>query len=166
MPRYQQMRAVLPLLVVALVGACENANTPAEPRFSEVARNGDYVQIDRFGRPAIATVFIPTNERDQFNLAVPANDRADFTGELVAKLTAFGYPDPAGLAAVLLPDIQGIDLSQPTTFLNGRRLQDDVITAELGIIFGTNVALNDDHVDANDKLFLSAFPYLAEPHIS
>jgi hypothetical protein len=52
-------------------------------------------------------------------------------------------------------------LSQPTGFLNGRRLSDDVITAELGLIFGSNAALNDDHVDANDRSFLGAFPYLA-----
>jgi len=40
-----------------------------------------------------------------------------------------------------------------------------VITAELHLIFGSNAALNDDHVDANDKAFLPTFPYLAGPHI-
>jgi hypothetical protein len=70
-----------------------------------------------------------------------------------------------GLASVLLPDIQPVNTSQPSGFLNGRRLQDDVITAELGIIFGGNAALNDDHVDQNDKPFLAAFPYFAPPHL-
>jgi hypothetical protein len=39
-----------------------------------------------------------------------------------------------------------------------------VITAELGLIFGANAELNDDHVDANDRVFLPGFPYLAAPH--
>ncbi|HET9515115.1 MAG TPA: DUF4331 family protein [Gemmatimonadales bacterium] len=84
---------------------------------------------------------------------------------MVAVLTAFGHPDPAGLADALLPDIQPIDVTQPTGFLNGRRLQDDVITAELGLIFGGNAALNDDHVDQNDLPFELAFPYVASPHL-
>ena len=64
---------------------------------------------------------------------------------------------------MLLPDILTVDTSAPSQFLNGRGLSDDVITAELGIIFGTNDALNDDHVDANDAQFLTTFPYLAAP---
>ncbi len=40
-----------------------------------------------------------------------------------------------------------------------------MITAELGLIFGANAALNDDHVDANDKPFLGQFPYLAAPSV-
>src|SRR2546430_10779738 len=35
------------------------------------------------------------------------------------------------LADALTPDIQPIDVSQPTGFLNGRKPDDDVITAEL-----------------------------------
>jgi len=106
-------------------------------------------------------VFIPTAERDAYNQGTPATDRANYTDEVVARLTAFGHPDPAALAAALLPDVQPINTSLPTAFLNGRRLQDDVITAELGLIFGSNAALNDDHVDANDQPFLATFPYLA-----
>jgi hypothetical protein len=121
--------------------------------------------VDRFGLPAIATVFIPSAQKDAYNAAQPSNDRAEFTDEVVAVLTTFGHPDPAGLAAVLLPDIQPVNTSQPSGFLNGRRLQDDVITAELGIIFGGNAALNDDHVDQNDKSFLATFPYFAPPHL-
>ena len=36
-----------------------------------------------------------------------------------------------------------------------------VFTGQLGLIFGSNAALNDDHVDANDQPFLATFPYLA-----
>ena len=40
-----------------------------------------------------------------------------------------------------------------------------MITAELHLIFGSNAALNDDHVDTNDEPFLATFPYLAAPHV-
>ncbi len=128
-----------------------------------VLLNRPVSQMDRFGLPAIATVFIPTVQKDAFNTAQPSGDRSAFGSFVVSTLQAFGHPDPTGLANVLLPDIQPINTAQPSGFLNGRRPQDDVITAELGIIFGSNAALNDDHVDANDKAFLSSFPYLAGP---
>jgi len=124
-----------------------------------------YVQEDRFGLPAIATVFISTATKDAYNQAGPAGDRATYRGQVVDKLIAFGndMATANALADALLPDIQPIDLTAATGFLNGRKLDDDVITAELGLIFGSNAALNDDHVDANDKPFLSVFPYLAAP---
>jgi Domain of unknown function (DUF4331) len=55
-----------------------------------------------------------------------------------------------------------------TNVLTGRRLSDDVITVELILIFGgpeatSNPGLTDDNVDANDKTFSDAFPYLATP---
>ena len=125
-----------------------------------------FTQNDRFGLPAINTVFIPTAQKQDFNRAVPANDDAQFRDEVLATLSAFGVVGaPAeGLADAVLPDIQPIDTSVPTAFLNGRKPTDDVITGELMLIFGANADLNDDHVDANDKAFLATFPYLAEPH--
>jgi len=143
-----------------LAASCQNPTEPGSGEAS-VLLNATLMQEDRFGLPAIATVFIPTAERDAYNQGTPATDRANYTDEVVARLTAFGHPNPAGLAAALLPDMQPINTSLPTAFLNGRRLQDDVITAELGLIFGSNAALNDDHVDANDQPFLATFPYLA-----
>jgi len=124
-------------------------------------------QEDRFGLPAIATVFIPTDLKDAYNQAAPAGDRANFKSLIVATLMAFGQDAASAnaLADALTPDIQPINTAQPSGFLNGRRPQDDVITAELGLIFGSNAALNDDHVDANDKPFLVTFPYLAGPHV-
>ncbi len=163
---------VRPLGLLALTGAlaigCSSDNgglsapDSEEPTFS-VLLNRPATQVDRFGLPAIATVFIPSAQDDAFNAAQPSGDRAAFGSFVVSRLQAFGHPDPTGLANVLLPDIQPINTAQPSGFLNGRRLQDDVITAELGIIFGSNAALNDDHVDANDRPFRSTFPYLADP---
>ncbi len=146
------------LAAVVALGAAACDGDPAGPNLA-----ADYVQLERMGLPAIATVFIPTAQKDAYNQAAPVGDAATYTDEVVAVLTAFGHPAPATLAGALLPDILPIDVSQPSGFLNGRRLLDDVITAELGLIFGSNADLNDDHVDVNDKAFLAAFPYLAAP---
>ncbi len=142
-------------------------------------------QIDRMGRPAIATVFIPNNpfepagsepsQKNAYNAAHPRDDRASFRGEVVDTLTALyslndgAGDDPSddaakisGLADVLLPDILTFDTASSAGFLNGRRLADDVIDAELGLV--TEGAVTSDCVSANDKAFLGAFPYLAGPH--
>ncbi len=149
------------LLVTGLlsVAACSDNDGGGPGAFREAT------QSDRFGLPAIATVFIPSDQKDAYNEAVPATDQAMFRQFVVDKLTAFGNSDPDALADALLPDIQPINTSQESGFLNGRRPQDDVITAELGLIFGANTDLNDDHVDANDRAFLASFPYLAAPHL-
>jgi hypothetical protein len=66
-------------------------------------------------------------------------------------------------------------MTAPTSFYNGtqvltgRALADDVIDVELILIFGgatgaSNPGLTSDHVNANDKPFLSSFPYMASPH--
>lgn len=157
------IRLLLPLAAtsVLLSAACEENNDPMGPSEEQT-----FTQVDRFGLPAINTVFIPTAQKQDFNRSVPSGDRAQFRDEVLATLSAFGVVGAAaeGLANAVLPDIQPIDTSIPTAFLNGRKPSDDVITGELMLIFGANADLNDDHVDANDKPFLSSFPYLAEPH--
>jgi hypothetical protein len=157
---------VLPVVAAGLLlAACQESSGPFADRQvrAGVLINARLVQEDRFGLPAVATVFIPTALKDAYNTDVPANDRTTYKPLIVAKLLAFGVDAATAdaLGNALAPDIQPIDLSQPTGFLNGRRLSDDVITAELGLIFGSNAALNDDHVDANDRSFLASFPYLA-----
>lgn len=142
-------------------------------------------QIDRMGRPAIATVFIPNNpfeakgtepsQKNKYNAGSPATDRARFRAEVVDSLTTLhSLNDSAGdnkaddrkkiddLADVLLPDILTFDTAKSGGFLNGRRLADDVIDAELGLI--TEGASTTDCVSKNDKAFGAAFPYLAAPH--
>ena len=86
-----------------LAASCQNPTEPGSGEAS-VLLNATLMQEDRFGLPAIATVFIPTAERDAYNQGTPATDRANYTDEVVARLTAFGHPNPAGLAAALLPD--------------------------------------------------------------
>lgn len=132
-------------------------------------------RIDRMGRPAINTVFnITDGEKDLSNLVNPADDRSTMKDTTVAVLNALsavvvhagatGYT-PAqinAIANVLLPDTLRIRLGSTAGFLNGRKPADDVINAEFSLV--TNGALTSDGVNANDKAFLSAFPYLAAPH--
>ncbi len=165
MNRFKTGRACFALILTAALAACSDSAGPGAGGDGSPLEQNDLRQVDRFGLPAIATVFIPSNQDDAYNAAQPAGDRGSFRNFVVTTLQSFGHPDPNGLADALLPDIQGYDTSQPSGFLNGRRLQDDVITAELGLIFGGNAALNDDNVDANDKQFLAVFPYLAGPFI-
>ncbi|HEY7705049.1 MAG TPA: DUF4331 family protein [Acidimicrobiia bacterium] len=123
--------------------------------------------IDRMGRPAINTVFIPANifepgepsRRNAFNATHPLNDRRKWTDEVTDTLELFQTPaEAAALAKVLLPDILTVDFSSSAGFLNGRRLADDVIDAELNLV--TKGAVTTDCV-ANDSAFKSSFPYLA-----
>lgn len=118
-------------------------------------------QFDRMGRPAINTVFLnPGARKDAFNSTQPVNDPGNYTGDLVAVLRALGNDEATAtaLAGVLLPDILTFDTASRDGFLNGRRLADDVIDAELGLITGG--AVTTDCV-ANDSNFSNTFPYLA-----
>jgi len=118
-------------------------------------------QFDRVGRPAINTVLIGPTRKDAFNRAETSRDIANFGVEVNARLIALGSnaQQAAGLLAVLLPDLLTVDTSSPAGFLNGRRLQDDVIDAELALL--TQGAITTDGAQSNDRPFLNVFPYLA-----
>ncbi len=136
------------------------------------------------GRPAINTVFVPSGSaKDAFNTTTPAAMGAAYTTVFRDRLLALnaGYTtnlltlDATTFASVLATDVLSVSLTKPTTFydgtnvLTGRTLADDVIDVELILIFGgptggSNPGLTSDNVSANDRPFLSSFPYLAAPH--
>jgi len=142
-----------------------------------------YEQEDQMARPAINTVFIASGTpKDNFNSTIPSAMGAAHASTFNTRLLALnpGYTtnalgqDAATFTGLLATDVLSVSLTGTTTFfdgtnvLTGRRLGDDVISVELLLIFGgpsgtSNPGLTDDHVDANDKTFLSSFPYLAEP---
>lgn len=156
--------------------ACKKGeNTPATQQV--------YEQQDQMGRPAINTVFVSTGEKDMFNTTTPSAMGAAFGAKFKSKLLALnaGYTtNLLGLTAdqftgVLATDVLNVSTTAPTTFydgtnlLTGRALADDVIDVELILIFGgpdasANPGLTSDKVNANDKAFLTSFPYLATPH--
>ena len=142
-----------------------------------------YQTQDQMARSAINTVFVSTANKDVFNTTVPSMMNGLFASKFKSKLLALnaGYTtNLLGLNAdqftgVLVTDVLNASTTAPTSFydgtnvLTGRALADDVIDVELTLIFGgptgaSNPGLTSDHVNANDKAFLSSFPYLATPH--
>lgn len=172
-------------LVAGLLVSCDKEDMPGE----EMAVNknpdlsGTYMQEDQMGRPAINTVFVSSENKDQFNVTTPSDQNTEFQSMFESTLLALnpGYTtnalgmDASVFTGALATDVLNVSLDGTTTFydgtnvLTGRALGDDVITVELLLIFGgpdfsENPAFSDDHVDANDKEFLTSFPYLASPH--
>jgi hypothetical protein len=174
------------ILVSATAFNCSNDddNTmtgPTGPDFT-----GTYVQEDQMGRPAVNTVFVSGGMKDAFNTTIPSQQGAAFQSMFQSNLEALSpaYDNPgdanalgldaATFTGLLATDVLNLSLDGTTTFfdgtnvLTGRALADDVITVELLLIFGgedfsENPGLSNDNVDANDKAFLSSFPYLASP---
>ena len=131
-------------------------------------------------RPAINTVFVNSARKDEFNGTIPSAMSAAFSTQFTSVLTGYGYTqnalgqDKATFAGLLVTDVLNVKLSGTSTFfdgtnvLTGRALADDVIDTELLLIFGgpagtSNPGLTSDHVNANDKTFLTTFPFLAAP---
>lgn len=142
---------------------------------------GTYTQVDQMARPAINTVFVGAARKNEFNTTAPSQMNAAFNAQFQSVLTGFGYTsnalgmDKATFAGVLVTDVLNVKMSGTTTFfdgvnvLTGRTLADDVIDTELLLIFGgpmgtANAGLTKDNVNANDKTFLTSFPFLASPH--
>ena len=148
--------------------------------------SGTFTIEDQMGRPAINTVFVSPDSKDDFNVTIPSlqNDafQAMFQTNLEALSPAYGNPgdanalglDAPSFTGLLATDVLNVSLEGTTTFfdgtnvLTGRALADDVISVELLLIFGgedgaENPTLSDDNVDANDRAFLTSFPYLAAP---
>ena len=118
------------------------------------------LQVDRIGRPAIATALIPTGRKDEFNAGNPATDFATFGEDVNAVIASLSDQDNAdALTGVLLPDLLTFDVSSADGFLNGRRLEDDVIDAALQLLTGNPDAT--DFAD-NDSAFGDVFPFLAQ----
>jgi hypothetical protein len=178
------MKTTLKYLSIAvLIGTVTIFASCDDDDDNDMPVNITYEQEDQMARPAINTVFVSAGEKDQFNTTTPAEQGAAFASKFNDKLLALnpGYTtnllglDASTFTGVLATDVLTVSLTAPTTFydgtnvLTGRRLEDDVITVELILLFGgpdamSNPGLTDDHVDANDKAFVSTFPYLASPH--
>jgi hypothetical protein len=161
------------LLGLALLGgaACEeDATGPngGEAAMSVIAGQ-TLTQADRMGLPAVNTAFVSASaDKNAFNLGTPATDQQQFLTTLIQTIrTRYGLTGAQAerLADFVLPDV--LPLGDLSGFPNGRRLTDDVIDVELGLIFGVFgpavPVLQSDGVDANDRAFMPAFPYLAPP---
>jgi hypothetical protein len=136
-----------------------------------IPENGMLMHDDQVGRPAINTVFNHGTDKDLFNITPPDRQRSTVTSTgntflqnfISALETLGGYTasQAAGLAEILLPDILTYDYTSSAGFLNGRKLADDVIDAELSLV--TNGKITSDFVGPHAD-YLSKFPYLGTPH--
>ena len=115
-----------------------------------------------------------------FDVKAPETDRTDIVQALLQGIPDLnqhkGIKGPPAVDTIKLnlgvppamgdPDRFGVIGGDVAGFPNGRRLEDDVVDIELqvvaGFLKGNKVPLGDG-VDRNDKPFLSAFPYLADP---
>lgn len=175
--------SILVVSIIALASCSKDEDIMAD---TSIDFSGTFVQKDQMGRPAINTVFVNSNMKDAFNTTIPSQQGVVFQPMFEANLKALSPAyanagdknaltlDAAAFTGVLATDVLTVSLDGKTTFydgtnvLTGRALADDVITVELLLIFGgedftENPTLSDDHVDANDKTFLTSFPYLASP---
>lgn len=156
-----------------------------------------YSQVDRLARPAINEVLATVaNNRHQTN---DQNNPTDDQNELAKDIQGF-MTGTAGRSqaitdvtkSVLVPDVLVADLSQNTTkaaylgvetkgatgsAFGGRALTDDVVDADLGVIFGNTIpslglapddgkeipTLAKDNVGPGSKHFTNTFPYVGAP---
>ncbi len=171
---------VIELPITALTGAA-NANTGTIKAWTSTARGTN--QVDRMAIPAINTALIPSASKNAFNQASPSGDVATYRPMAQASVTGLrdavksvlpaedggplGMLTAEQVAGALIPDVVTIDFSKDVVFPNGRRLQDDVIDAALGIVLNRGGAKGvGDAINANDKAFLGTFPFLAEPFMA
>jgi len=175
----KNLYTIISLFALAItLGAChkDKAVTPAgDPNTGKVFA----IVGDQVGRPGIATVFVATADRDNFNGTIPSLMSPLYQAKLQAYNGGNFTTNILGLSAaqftgVLATDVLNVSTTGTTTYydgtnvLTGRNLTDNVIDISLTLVFGgptgaSNPTLTSDHVPANDKPFLTSFPYEAAP---
>jgi hypothetical protein len=169
-------RLAATLLVTLGLSACSD-EIIVTPDFDRA-----YNQVERLGNPLVSEVTLAKRNHAFHNAGRPGTDVANHKTELEAFVTSFGRPASLAqtLSGVLLPDMLIVQTDKAggtagwltwalADGYGGRRLADDVVDAGLAAIFGTLLesanalpaSYHTDNVGANNKAFLSAFPYLA-----
>jgi hypothetical protein len=144
------------VLLAALLAACGGGGgkAPADDRGADpyaFSREplAAYRQVDRMGAPVVATVLLPTSQKDNFNEGNPEDD-GDFAPFVVKSLAQLHFELDDDLIALdmtpcavdictrqavpkIVPDVLRLRLDQPDGFPNGRRLQDSVVDRILAI---------------------------------
>jgi hypothetical protein len=175
--RIRSLTLVLPFALVLAAGACGDDEVAVGPDFDRV-----YDQVERLGNPLVSEVTLAKRNHGFHNSGSPSTDVANHSAELEAFITSFGRAQSLAdlISSVLLPDMLIVQTSRAGTTsgwltwaladgYGGRNLEDDVVDAGLDAILGDlldpNGALpasfQTDNVGANNKAFLSTFPYLA-----
>jgi len=148
---------------------------------------GQMIQVSRLAWPLVNEVIIPLQDKDKYNRSAPKDDVRNFGAYILdpevpkllnlvlgagcAPTPADGRTDIVGLLApngTTPADLLRININQGQTnaqshFPNGRALADDVTDTLLTVACNNGSPIGDG-VNANDKPFLDAMPYLASPH--
>lgn len=171
--------AALPLALSLAANACSDDDNggASGPNTARV-----YVQVDRLGNPLVSEVFLAKRSHAFHNAGKPSTDVANHKVEFEAFVTSFGRPVALAqtLSGALLPDMLIVQTDKAAASsgwltwalangYGGRNLTDDVVDAGLAATFGTLLnataplpaAFQTDNVSANNKAFLTVFPYLA-----
>ena len=173
------LAVVIELPITALTGA--QASNTGTIKVWGTSQRGQ-TRVDRVAVPGVNSLLIPADQKNAFNAGNPSNDVQAFGGTLTTVLNTLrgavtnaigaetggplgNMPSADVATKILVPYVVTIDFSQPVQFPNGRRLQDDVADIALGVVLNRGGAAGiSDAVNANDKQFLTAFPFLAAPH--
>ena len=176
--RTRMLAAISALSLIVAAGACNDDNNDVTgPKTDRV-----FVQVERLGNPLVSEVFLAKRNHGFHNAGKPSTDVSNHAAELKSFVMTVAGRDQSvanTLASVLLPDMLIVRTDKATTSAGwltwalangygGRKLTDDVVDAGLSAIFGSLLSPNNvsaglitDNVNANDKPFLSGFPYLA-----
>jgi uncharacterized protein DUF4331 len=129
---------------------------------TSVRRNGELVQLDRYGNPSFIPFFVD-ELKDKFNAGHPADDVADFLEPWSKLLESRGYPSGVAeeTALTVLPDVMHYNRTRPAHYPNGRVLTDDIY--DIRMQFLTYGRVTSDGVEQHDD-YLSEFPFLGVPH--
>ena len=127
------------------------------------SHHDEWLQVARLGLPLVNILFNAASDKDLFNRTEPDQQKALFLNKVVAQLESMGHPAGKAqeLAQVFIPDILHYDYSSAAGFLNGRKLTDDVVDTILNLVTAGKVTTDmvGPHTD-----YLTAFPYLGQPH--
>jgi Domain of unknown function (DUF4331) len=154
------------------------------PRALKDAFNGLEPTGDAAALPVVLDPEVPKLLEALFGIVSPPAPRNDIVTIFLTGIPGLNQP-PGVRASEMLrlnmaippsrqPESLGVLEGDLAGFPNGRRLEDDVTDIALKAMAGAtpltpafNTGINaqlGDGVHANDKLFLSQFPYLASPH--
>ena len=181
------------LVALALATGCSSdsltaVDGPATARTGAASASKVYDQIDFLGNPLVAEVTIVKANHDAYNRTMPYASATyrpqteSFIVDVAGRPLAYAQT----VGGVLYPDMLIVDSSKPASSAGwlswalangygGRTLTDDVVDIGLYAIFSSLLSpegascapgalpLCTDNVGANDKPFMSTFPYLAAP---
>jgi len=129
---------------------------------SSVRRDGELVQVDRYGNPSFNPFFVD-ELKNQFNAGHPADDVATFLEPWSKLLESRGYPSGVARETALtaLPDVMHYNRTRPAHYPNGRVPTDDVY--DIRMAFLTYGRVTSDGVEPHDD-YLQEFPFLGVPN--